>query len=387
MAKRRRLSTPSTDDLSRMEAEFRRETSGPGARTVPEVGSGPAAGLGQRARPGMAPIAQIAAESAAMSDVAEPDARAARARDQADAERLRHAEGQGLLIAEIPIDRIEEGAMIRDRMVMDESELLELRLSIAANGLRLPIEVFQLDPAQGQGPRYGLLSGYRRLHAVRALRALSGAAKYDSIRALIRPRTEADQAFVAMVEENEVRSDLSHFERGRIAVIAADQGAFSNVEEAVNRLYATGSKAKRSKIRSFALIFEELGDMLRFPEGLTEKRGLRLSTALRAGAEGQLRQTLSTGAPENSEEEWERIEPVLAQYETSERATRKGGRPRKSASAGFGWIDDHTILTSSGITLRLSRDGKAHVLRLEGAALDRDLMESLMAEIQSLLER
>ncbi|GHG28100.1 ParB/RepB/Spo0J family partition protein [Paracoccus aerius] len=369
MVKRRRLETPSTDDLSRIEAEFRRETSG-----RPSVG------------PGIAPIAQVAAESAASGAPEGADARAARARDQADAERLRQAEGQGLLIVELPLEQIDEGAMIRDRMVMDEAEMTELRLSIAANGLRLPIEVFELEKP-GQGARYGLLSGYRRLHAMRALHELTGSAAHARIRALVRPRTQADAAFVAMVEENEVREELSHFERGRIAVIAANQGAFANVEDAVNRLFATGSKAKRSKVRSFALIFEELGDMLRFPEALTEKRGLRLSAALRSGAEARLRQALSPRTPDDAEEEWALLEPVVTQAEGAPRSPARGGRPRTKPQASFGWIDDQTLRTTSGITIRHARDGKAHVLRFEGAAIDNDLMESLIAEIQSLLER
>lgn len=368
MVKRRRLETPSTDDLSRIEAEFRRETSG-----RPSVG------------PGIAPIAQVAADTAARGSAETADARAARARDQADAERLRQAEGQGLLIREIPLDQIDEGAMIRDRMIMDEAQMTELRLSIAANGLRLPIEVY--EKPEGQGPRFGLLSGYRRLHAVRALHELTGSDAHARIRALVRPRTQADAAFVAMVEENEVREELSHFERGRIAVIAANQGAFANVEDAVNRLFATGSKAKRSKVRSFALIFEELGDMLRFPEALTEKRGLRLSTALRDGAEGKLRQALSSGNPDDAEGEWQLLEPVIARSEAAPRAPARGGRPRAQAPVQYGWIDGQTLRTTSGITIRRARDGKAHVLRLEGGMIDDDLMDSLMAEIRSLLDR
>lgn len=370
MVKRRRLETPSSDDLTRIEEQFRRETSG-----RPSVG------------PGIAPIAQVAADSAAQATAESADARTARARDQADAERLRHAEGQGLLIAELPLDQIDEGAMIRDRMVMGQDEMQELRLSIAANGLRLPIEVFPLPTRDGQGPRYGLLSGYRRLQAVRGLRDLAGAERYSRIRALIRPRADADAAFVAMVEENEVREELSHFERGRIAVVAANQGAFANVEEAVNRLYATGSKAKRSKVRSFALIFEELGDMLRFPEGLTEKRGLRLSAALRDGAETRLRQALSGDMPQDAEQEWQMLEPVVARTEETPRSPAKGGRPRRNAPVHYGWIDDLTIRTTSGITIRRARDGSAHVLRFEGGRLDGDLMDSLMMEIRALLER
>ncbi|MFC3168856.1 ParB/RepB/Spo0J family partition protein [Paracoccus fontiphilus] len=367
MVKRRRLETPSNEDLSRIEEEFRRETSG-----RPSIG------------PGIAPVAQVAAETASAATAESAESRVARARDQADAERLRQAEGQGLLIAELPIDQIDEGAMIRDRMVMGEDEMQELRLSIAANGLRLPIEVFKLE---GQGQRYGLLSGYRRLAAVRGLRELTGSDSYARIRALVRPRSEADAAFVAMVEENEVREELSHFERGRIAVIAAKQGAFANVEDAVNRLYATGSKAKRSKVRSFALIFEELGDMLRFPEALTEKRGLRLSAALRDGAEGRLRRALAVRTPEDAEEEWQLLEPAVAEADSAPRNAARGGRPRGKAPVQYGWIDDMTIRTTAGITIRRARDGDAHVLRLEGASLSSDLMDSLMSEIRVLLER
>ena len=130
-------------------------------------------------------------------------------------------------------------------------------------------------------------------------------------------------------------------------MIAANQGAFANVEDAVNRLYATGSKAKRSKVRSFALIFEELGDMLRFPEALTEKRGLRLSAALRNGSEGKLRQALSSGAAEDAEGEWQLLEPVIVQAEMAPRSPSRGGRPRARQPAQYGWIDDQTIRTSS----------------------------------------
>lgn len=369
MAKRRRLETPSSADLNRIEEEFRSETPDrpPGLR-------------------GIAPIAQIAADSAAQSQAESADARAARARAEADAARLQAAQEQGLLMVELALDEIDEGALVRDRMTMSQDDMEELRLSIAAHGLRLPIEVFELEQTGQGGQRYGLLSGYRRLQAMRGLFDLAQARKYATIRAIIRPRAEADAAFVAMVEENEVREELSHFERGRIAVIAANQGAFANTEDAVNKLFATGSKAKRSKVRSFALIFEELGDMLEFPEALTEKRGLRLSAALRSGAEGRLRKALSVQRPVDADEEWALLEPELEVSERRPREPSRGGRPR-SRPAEYGWIDDQTIRTSSGITIRRASDGKAHILRLEGAALNSDLMESLMLEIQALLEK
>ncbi|WBU52871.1 ParB N-terminal domain-containing protein [Paracoccus sp. SCSIO 75233] len=340
-----RLETPSGGDLERIEEEFRRETSD---RPTPE------------------PVAQVAAESTA---------------------RLKSAQEQGLLMVEIPLDEIDEGAMIRDRMTMSEEAITELRLSIAAHGLRLPIEVFEMENPGAAGQRYGLLSGYRRLLAVRGLLELTEAEKHRTIRAIIRPRADTGSAFISMIEENEVREELSHFERGRIAVIAANQGAFANTEDAVDKLYATGSKAKRSKIRSFALIFEELGDMLQFPERLSEKRGLRLAAALRRGAETELRSLLSQHTPENADQEWTILEPAISDLEAAPRDTSRGGRPRSTPPVRYGWTDDQTLVTSAGITIRRARDGRGHILRFEGEALTVELMDSLMLEIRSLLEK
>ncbi|TGN39680.1 chromosome partitioning protein ParB, partial [Paracoccus liaowanqingii] len=325
-------------------------------------------------------------DSASHAQADGTDIRAARARTEADAARLHAAQAQGLLMTEIPLEQIDADAMIRDRLTMGEDEMLELRHSIAAHGLRLPIEVFELPGGDGAGPRYGLLSGYRRLLATRGLLELTQADKYRTIRAIVRPQEDSGSAFVSMIEENEVREELSHFERGRIAVIAANHGAFANTEDAVAKLFASGSKAKRSKIRSFALIFEELGDMLEFPEGLTERRGLQLATALRQGAEGHLRTALSERTPNDAEEEWLAIEPVIRIEDGGVRDPSRGGRPKKLPPV-TGWIDDRTLRTSSGVTIRRAQDSRGHVIRLEGEVLNGELMDSLMLEIRALLER
>lgn len=369
MVKRRRLEAPSSSDLDQIEQQFRSETS-----NRPAIGRG------------IAPIAQIAAQSAAEAQTESADARAARARLEADSARLHQAQEQGLLMVELPVGQIDEAAMIRDRMVMNEEDLQELRQSIAAHGLRLPIEVFELEKPGRAGQRYGLLSGYRRLLAVRGLLELTEAAKYATIRALIRPRSDADAAFVSMVEENEVREELSHFERGRIAVIAANQGAFASTEDAVEKLFATGSKAKRSKVRSFSLIFEELGDMMQFPEALTERRGLRLAAVLRRGGEARLRKVLSEHPPADGEDEWRVIEPLIAEIEKAPRDISRGGRP-KSKTISPDWRGASTIRTMNGILIRRASDAQGHTLRLEGENLTAESMDRLVLQIQSLLEK
>ncbi|MDA5558981.1 ParB N-terminal domain-containing protein [Shimia sp. MMG029] len=373
MAKRRKLVAPSSADLTKLEEEFRRETS------VPE----PAASQVR----GVAPIAKIAADAAAVAQPASVADRARQAQLEASEAKLNDAQTEGRLLVDIPVGEINADAMVRDRAALDPDDMLELRLSISANGLRLPIEVYELPGADGgNAPKFGLLSGYRRLMAVRELLGLTEDAAFKTIRAIIRPKAETDAAFVAMVEENEVRSELSHFERGRIAVISAQQGAFLNVEDAVNKLFATGSKAKRSKVRSFALIFEELGDMLEFPDALSEKRGLKLAQALRQGGEDRIRDGLAAATYATSDEEWAVIESVIETLDAPVRDPKRGGRPR-AATQVDDWGHAHQFVSSNGVSVSPKQDAKGFVLRFEGRDLDAELMDGLMEEIRTYLER
>jgi ParB family chromosome partitioning protein len=361
MARRRKLTAPSSEDLSRLEEEFRRETP-------------PSA---------LAPIAQVAADAALTAPVTAVVEREAQARDRSAAEAWRTAKAEGRVIAEIPLDDIAPEDMVRDRAGLDDETLAELRASIAENGLRLPVELYERDDPAG-GPRYGILSGYRRYMAVRGLLGLSGdATRYGSIKALIRQPGSVRAALTAMVEENEIRDDLSQFERGRIAAITAQTGVFGDVEEAVALLFAQASKAKRSKIRSFARIFEDLGDLLSFPDALTEKQGLRLAGALRAGAEAEMRSALGTALPEDAVAEWACLEAVVIRFEEAGRDPRRGGRPARQpvGTAGQG------VRTSTGYRLMAEADARGHMIRIEGPGADRALIETLIAELARVLDR
>lgn len=370
MAKRRKVAAPSAEDLDRIEEEFRRET-----LTKPGI---------------MAPISQVASEAAHAKAIEPTETRAEQARDKRDADALREALGQGRVIMDLPVEQIKDDAMVRDRMVMDSGELEELKISIAAHGLRLPVEVFDrrempnVDDAEAKP--FGLLSGYRRLTAIRDLYALTGDEKYRTIKALTRDPEALGGAFAAMVEENEIRASLSHFERGRIAVIAAQQGVFAGTEQAVAALFSAASKAKRSKIRSFSLIFEELGDMLAFPEGLKERDGLRLATALRHGGEAQLRDALGQIEASSSDEEWAILEPVVTKLEAVGRPPSRGGRPKR-AGANPAWQRAEALHLSTGITLRRLSDRDGHLIRIEGKAVDADMIESAMQHLADLLEK
>lgn len=369
MAKRKKLTAPSAEELHAIEEGF-----------AAKPKSGPLSAPSGM----MPPIAQVAAEAAALTPTPSMTAemRAEAAKDKHDAERLRRAEAEGLILIEISTEEIIADELTRDRMVMDPEAMGELKASIALSGLRLPIEVFEIaDP--GKGPRYGLLSGFRRLAAIRSLDAETGNPAYTTIRAILRQPQSVAGAYLAMVEENEIRASLTPYERGRVAVLAVQQGAYESVEQAVNGLFHAASKAKRSKIRSFALVHEELGDMLVFPEQLSERAGLRLANALRGGRAGEIREALSTGQGVDADSEWVLMEPLVEIAEAEVQPGKKGGRPRKAAAPAADGPGVYRL--ENGVTIRRESDSKGYYIRLEGN-VDGDMVEAVMFEIKRLLE-
>ena len=213
---------------------------------------------GLRSRP--APIADVAGASATRAALEEV------AGEMADARR------EGRLVQRIAVGDIDETHLVRDRIDVDEGEMGALLDSLRARGQQTPIEVVDL----GRG-RYGLISGWRRLTALRRLGE-------SHALCLIRAPETASDAYLAMVEENEIRAGLSFYERARIAARAAEQGAYPTPRYAVKGLFANASAPKRSKIVSFLTIYHALDNALRFPSALSERLGLALAKALEADA-------------------------------------------------------------------------------------------------------
>lgn len=346
MAKRRRLIAPDAEALEKMETGF-------AAKPVLETKS-------------MAPISKVAGEAAAMASVAGQG-------DRVAAARLHAAEEGGLLAEILSVGDIQMDFINRDRLVQDDEAMAELKASILANGQRTPIEVVSI------GVGYGLVSGWRRVVALKALFAETGVAKFSKVKAFVRPAQDSSQAYLSMVEENEIRADLTHYERGRIAVIASGQGAYKDVEEAVNHLFQSASKAKRSKVRSFALIHEELGDLLHFPEQLTEKAGLRLASALRIGKISPFRAALAGLTPQTVTEELSALDGPILAAEGRDRDVAKGGRPasEKMPVINVGKAASiHGQMTTQGCKIEL-----------KGRVVDATQARWLMDEIAKLVER
>lgn len=212
-----------------------------------------------------APIADVAREAAGVA-----------AAEELAAE-LTAARAEGRMVVRIPLEAVALDYLVRDRIAAQDDEMAALKASLLARGQQVPVELVDL----GDG-RYGLISGWRRMKALTALQAETGQDRFATVLGLIRQPAEQAEAYLAMVEENEIRVGLSYVERARIVAKSVEQGVFETDRAALQALFGAASRAKRSKIGSFLPVVRALGDALRFPTALGERLGLQLGRALDA---------------------------------------------------------------------------------------------------------
>ncbi len=358
MAKRKKLEAPDASALAEMEAGF-------AAKPTPD-----------RMGLSSAPITQVAGDAARAATPLDTETRIALAKDGKDAGAWRQAMEEGRVLLDLPLAAIDMSHLIRDRMVVNREELDELKSSIRSNGMRAPIEVAAL----GDG-RYGLISGWRRMTVLSELQAEEGEA-FATAKAILREPDQMGAVYTAMVEENELRAQLSPYERGRIAVVSADQGAFSSADHAIDEIFAAASKSKRSKIRSFAQVHEELGDMLKHPTEISERNGLRLAHALRQGMASDIRAALIKDQGRGSASEWALVEPFIAAAESMEREPERGGRPK---APKFAYPATKPQPLANGVTMEMLRHEDGFSIRLRGPHVDRELADRMMEELERWL--
>jgi len=355
MAKRKRL-TPAQPGHFNTSARAPETKSMPG----PEFGASPA------------PIAQVASDAATRAALDEVT------------DVLRAARDQGRMIEALPLAMIEPAYLMRDRMVQDDEDMDALIASLRARGQQTPIEVTALADlvdGPGDGPAYGLISGGRRLSALVRLYRETGEAQYATIKALVIAPESAQAAYVAMVEENEIRANLSLYERARIALRAAREGIYPTPRHAVLGLFSATPRAKRSKIGRFVALVDMLDGALAYPTAITEKLGLDLVRAVEDDAElrQKLLDRLLTDAPKNSAEELR----VLAEFATSRKTSKPPARetdPTPDPVAGPDTGPDtgppRTDETIFGLRV-LFEQGDSPWIELSGAQVDEALYQEL----------
>ena len=270
---------------------------------------------------------------------------------------------------QIPTHLIDDHALPRDRTQLDATALTELRLSIASHGLRTPIEVFSLPDG------YALISGFRRLSATRALHTLTQNPIYATIAATILTPATTAEALTLMVEENDIRADLSPWEKGRIAVASRDEGHFPTLDAAIAALYPNADKMRRSRLRALALLVEELDGTLTNPETLSQRQALRLAAALRAGFESVIRTALEESNTRTPESDWTLLQPILDEAEAAlkDPTPSRPGRPRR------------VVRLRAGLTVRRELAVEGWVLRFTGPEATGMLMETVLDEVERMV--
>ena len=285
-------------------------------------------------RPPIAQVAGDASNQAALEEVAQE---------------LQSARSQGRMVQALPLEAIKADHLVRDRLALDETEMQALKTSLEARGQQTPIEVVDL----GQGS-YGLISGLRRLTALKELHADGGAV--TQIQALIKPIDTVSDSYVAMVEENEIRANLSFYERARLAAEAAKLGVYPTAQRAVQALFASASYSKRSKIMTFLTVHGALDASLRFPAAIPERIGLALASAIEADATfaPKLRDVLRKLPPQDAKEERAALERALARGGKGKPVSKAPAKGKEVApGVRFEAQKGRVVLSGQGVTPQL----------------------------------
>jgi len=271
------------------------------------------------------PIADVAGDAAATGALMELS------------DKISTARQEGRWIEQIPLDAIKTDYLVRDRVDVDAEEMAALKDSLRANGQQTAIEVVP----HGTGT-FGLISGWRRLTALRELSLEGG---LETVLAIIR----------------------QPYERGRIVARAVDEGAYASDKEALTGLFGSVPRAKRSKIGSFVRIVRALDSDLRFPTALSEKSGLALAQALASddGFAQRLRRKLTDADTHTAAAEQGVIADMIA-----------GPQKAKPAAA------PESVMITGGLSYVAHPNGR---MVLQGAALkDPTFVAKIAAAIKTL---
>jgi ParB family transcriptional regulator, chromosome partitioning protein len=299
------------------------------------------------------PIAHIAGEASAAAALAEISASVIEARND------------GRMVVALPLNDVIANHLLRDRISASDDENAALIDSMREHGQRQPIDVTAL-PLNDGSEKWGLISGWRRLSALKALYEETGDPRFARVQALVRKPQNAAAAYTAMIEENEIRADLSHYERARIVALAVQDGVFDSERAALRGLFGHVSRAKRSKIGSFIVVYRALDQYLRFPTMISERLGLRLAEKITDGFATSLQAALERAGATSASAEAAALEAAMASKIRPEAETQ-------------------TIIP--GVDMEIRRSGARMRLIFSGDMVDEALAKAIAKAIRPPLSR
>jgi ParB family chromosome partitioning protein len=178
-------------------------------------------------------------------------------------------------------------------------------------------------------------------------------------------------ALAAMVEENEVRAEISPWERGALLVKAVQLRLFEDVDGAIAGLHPEASAVVRTRLRALALAAGELEYVFAAPERFTQGEVIRLAAACRAGFGEAIEAAVYEVPRKDHARQWEAVGPVLAEAAGAAPAALTGAGPCRVAELrGQLWVRRVTV--KGGWSFRFS-----------GRMAVDDMMTSLFNDIEN----
>ncbi|MFT6943656.1 MAG: ParB family chromosome partitioning protein [Yoonia sp.] len=95
---------------------------------------------------------------------------------------------------------------------------------------------------------------------------------------------------------------------------------------------------------------------------------------------------MATGQGGSPDAEWYALEPKIIAIEEGPQRAAKRGRP-KAQPLPAEWEGHDTLHLSSGVTLHKETDSNGYLIRFSGKGIDGEVIDSVMVELQRLLER
>jgi len=291
------------------------------------------------------PMATAIGENAA----ALAERQAVEAEIRAENDRLAHAfvalKKSGLIVDLVPLEAVRMTKLTRDRVARRDPELDELKASIQSVGLSNPIRVEEVGDGE-----YELVQGFRRLSAYKELYAETGDPAYARIPAGLMARgARLAKLYQRMVDENLIRRDISFAEMAQLAwaYVREETQETLSVGEAVDRLYASAGRQKRSYIKHFTQLMSLLGNDLSFPEAVPRALGLQLVKMIDedSGLVGRIRAVLANMPDRDAEAELALLRDVTKPVKPSMTKSRDVSLPKPATE------------TTAKTTIRLARPG------------------------------
>jgi ParB family chromosome partitioning protein len=262
-----------------------------------------------------------------------------------------------MTLIHIPLTQIDMHALPRDRSTLPPAALAELQSSIATEGLRQPIEVWRLS-TPSEGHTYGLISGMRRLTSHKNLAELRGNGDFTTIAAFVRTPNSLPEALAAMVTENEIRSEITPWEKGLLILNAVEEDIFETPDAAIAGLFPHTSPSAKSRLRTIVQVVQNLNGILNDPTTYSLRQLLRIAAALKADFADVIEVALREAEDRSQAGQWEMLQNILTEAELSlkdptfdpppPRRAKRISRPRVGLTIRREWLPNGWRLVFTG---------------------------------------